>query len=175
MSSCPDNKNIILKIFLHLGMLQLYEEPDPLSFCLNAIWYDFFLQNDMVVKNGRYKINKDVLLFPWQLTYKNLGSDLVPKGSFGKVHLAQDITTRKRMACKLVRPAGRYLQVLWSPPPQTPHPKRVSTCFSLSKRGTEFFEKTCGTVLQNEQWKLHEWKYWNQSHNCTTVKQNLFV
>ncbi|XP_077411128.1 mitogen-activated protein kinase kinase kinase 8 [Vanacampus margaritifer] len=59
-------------------------------------------KNDMVVKNGRYKINKDVLLFSWQLTYKNRGSDLVPKGSFGKVHLAQDITTRKRMACKLI-------------------------------------------------------------------------
>ncbi|XP_061614604.1 mitogen-activated protein kinase kinase kinase 8 isoform X2 [Phyllopteryx taeniolatus] len=59
-------------------------------------------KKDMVVKNGRYKINKDVLLFPWQLTYKNRGSDLVPKGSFGKVHLAQDITTRKRMACKLI-------------------------------------------------------------------------
>ncbi|XP_061522307.1 mitogen-activated protein kinase kinase kinase 8 isoform X2 [Phycodurus eques] len=59
-------------------------------------------KKDMVVKNGRYKINKDVLLFPWQLTYKNRGSDLVPKGSFGKVHLAQDITSRKRMACKLI-------------------------------------------------------------------------
>ncbi|KAM9775259.1 mitogen-activated protein kinase kinase kinase 8 [Syngnathus typhle] len=59
-------------------------------------------KNDMVVKNGRYKINKDVLLFPWQLSYKNRGSDLVPEGSFGKVHLAQDITTRKRMACKLI-------------------------------------------------------------------------
>ncbi|XP_049604597.1 mitogen-activated protein kinase kinase kinase 8 [Syngnathus scovelli] len=59
-------------------------------------------KNDMVVKNGRYKINTDVLLFPWQLSYKNRGSDLVPEGSFGKVHLAQDITTRKRMACKLI-------------------------------------------------------------------------
>ncbi|XP_054622193.1 mitogen-activated protein kinase kinase kinase 8 [Dunckerocampus dactyliophorus] len=59
-------------------------------------------KKDMAVKNGRYKINKDVLLFPWQLTYKNRGSDLVPKGSFGKVHLAQDGTTRKRMACKLI-------------------------------------------------------------------------
>lgn len=56
----------------------------------------------MVVKKGRYQINMDVLLFPWKLTYKNPGSGLVPKGSFGKVHLAQDTTTRKRMACKLV-------------------------------------------------------------------------
>ncbi|XP_017290520.1 mitogen-activated protein kinase kinase kinase 8 [Kryptolebias marmoratus] len=56
----------------------------------------------MAVKKGRYQINMDVLLFPWKLTYKNHGSSLVPKGSFGKVHLAQDTTTRKRMACKLI-------------------------------------------------------------------------
>ncbi|KAM7390799.1 hypothetical protein PAMA_008811 [Pampus argenteus] len=56
----------------------------------------------MAVKKGRYQINMDVLLFPWKLTYKNYGCDLVPKGSFGKVHLAQDTTTRKRMACKLI-------------------------------------------------------------------------
>ncbi|KAA8580488.1 hypothetical protein FQN60_013446 [Etheostoma spectabile] len=48
------------------------------------------------------KINMDVLLFPWKLTYKDHGSSLVPKGSFGKVHLAQDTATRKRMACKLI-------------------------------------------------------------------------
>lgn len=64
-------------------------------------------QKYMFVKNGRYQINMDVLLFPWKLTYKNHGSGLVPKGSFGKVHLAQDTTTRKRMACKLVSPAER--------------------------------------------------------------------
>uniref|UniRef100_A0A3P8VCT1 Mitogen-activated protein kinase kinase kinase 8 n=1 Tax=Cynoglossus semilaevis TaxID=244447 RepID=A0A3P8VCT1_CYNSE len=57
---------------------------------------------DMAVKNGRYQINMDVVLFPWKLTYKAPGSGLVPKGSFGKVHLAQDTATRKRMACKLV-------------------------------------------------------------------------
>nr|XP_046227474.1 mitogen-activated protein kinase kinase kinase 8 [Scatophagus argus] len=57
----------------------------------------------MVVKKGRYQINMDVLLFPWKLTYKNPGPGLVPKGSFGKVHLAQDTTTRKRMACKLIQ------------------------------------------------------------------------
>lgn len=59
----------------------------------------------MAVKKGRYQINMDVLLFPWNLAYKNHGSGLVPKGSFGKVHLAQDSATRKRMACKLVSPA----------------------------------------------------------------------
>ncbi|MEQ2182532.1 hypothetical protein GOODEAATRI_023294 [Goodea atripinnis] len=59
-------------------------------------------KKDMAVKKRRYQINMDVLLFPWKLTYKNPGSGLVPKGSFGKVHLAQDITTRKRMACKLI-------------------------------------------------------------------------
>ncbi|KAM3593427.1 uncharacterized protein V6R79_012821 [Siganus canaliculatus] len=56
----------------------------------------------MVLKKGRYQINMDVLLFPWKLTYKSPGPGLVPKGSFGKVHLAQDTTTRKRMACKLI-------------------------------------------------------------------------
>ncbi|XP_029955825.1 mitogen-activated protein kinase kinase kinase 8 [Salarias fasciatus] len=56
----------------------------------------------MAVKKGRYQISSDVLLFPWKLTYKNPGSGLVPKGSFGKVHLAQDTSTRKRMACKLI-------------------------------------------------------------------------
>ncbi|XP_038156693.1 mitogen-activated protein kinase kinase kinase 8 [Cyprinodon tularosa] len=59
-------------------------------------------KKDMAVQKGRYQINMDVLLFPWTLTYKNPGPGLVPKGSFGKVHLAQDIKTRKRMACKLI-------------------------------------------------------------------------
>ncbi|KAM9827686.1 mitogen-activated protein kinase kinase kinase 8 [Neosynchiropus ocellatus] len=59
-------------------------------------------KKDMAVKKGRYKIDLDVLLFPWKLTYKNPGTGLVPKGSFGKVHLAQDSVTRKRMACKLI-------------------------------------------------------------------------
>ncbi|XP_037613037.1 mitogen-activated protein kinase kinase kinase 8 [Sebastes umbrosus] len=59
-------------------------------------------KKDMAVKKGRYQINMDVLLFPWNLAYKNHGSGLVPKGSFGKVHLAQDSATRKRMACKLI-------------------------------------------------------------------------
>lgn len=65
---------------------------------------DMCWQKYMVMKNGRYQINVDVLLFPWKLTYKNPGSGLVPKGSFGKVHLAQDTASRKRMACKLVSP-----------------------------------------------------------------------
>uniref|UniRef100_A0A2I4C2Q6 Mitogen-activated protein kinase kinase kinase 8 n=1 Tax=Austrofundulus limnaeus TaxID=52670 RepID=A0A2I4C2Q6_AUSLI len=59
-------------------------------------------KKDMAVKKGRYQINLDVLLYSWKLTYKNHGSSLVPKGSFGKVHLAQDIMTKKRMACKLI-------------------------------------------------------------------------
>lgn len=57
---------------------------------------------DMVIKEGRYRIDLDVLLFPWRLTYKAPGSGHIPKGSFGKVHLAQDIETRKRMACKRI-------------------------------------------------------------------------
>uniref|UniRef100_A0A3B1JXD0 Mitogen-activated protein kinase kinase kinase 8 n=1 Tax=Astyanax mexicanus TaxID=7994 RepID=A0A3B1JXD0_ASTMX len=60
------------------------------------------LQADMVIKEGRYRIDLDVLLFPWRLTYKAMGSGHIPKGSFGKVHLAQDIETRKRMACKRI-------------------------------------------------------------------------
>ncbi|KAG8138845.1 hypothetical protein E2320_001634 [Naja naja] len=53
-------------------------------------------------KNGRYKIDSDVLLFPWKLTYRNIGTDFIPRGAFGKVYLAQDTETKKRMACKLV-------------------------------------------------------------------------
>lgn len=71
---------------------------------------DMCWQKCMVMKNGRYQINRDVLLFPWKLTYKNPGSGLVPKGSFGKVHLAQDTASRKRMACKLVSPAAKRLE-----------------------------------------------------------------
>ncbi|KAM6976485.1 mitogen-activated protein kinase kinase kinase 8 [Aplochiton taeniatus] len=56
----------------------------------------------MTVQKGHYRINVDVILFPWILTYKSHGSVLVPKGSFGKVHLAQDTKTKKRMACKLI-------------------------------------------------------------------------
>ncbi|XP_030631388.1 mitogen-activated protein kinase kinase kinase 8 [Chanos chanos] len=59
-------------------------------------------KTNMVIKEGRYRINSDVLLFPWKLTYRNPGPGHVPKGSFGKVHLAQDTETRKRMACKLI-------------------------------------------------------------------------
>ncbi|XP_055032103.1 mitogen-activated protein kinase kinase kinase 8 [Misgurnus anguillicaudatus] len=59
-------------------------------------------KTDMIIKEGHYRIDLDVLLFPWKLTYKPRGPGHVPKGSFGKVHLAQDIKTRKRMACKLI-------------------------------------------------------------------------
>lgn len=73
------------------------ENDDVHSYFPNMCW-----QKYMIMKNGRYQINMDVLLFPWKLTYKNHGSSLIPKGSFGKVHLAQDAVSRKRMACKLV-------------------------------------------------------------------------
>ncbi|EPY86015.1 mitogen-activated protein kinase kinase kinase 8-like protein [Camelus ferus] len=53
-------------------------------------------------RNGRYQIDSDVLLIPWKLTYRNIGSDFIPRGAFGKVYLAQDIKTKKRMACKLI-------------------------------------------------------------------------
>ncbi|XP_021418788.1 mitogen-activated protein kinase kinase kinase 8 [Oncorhynchus mykiss] len=57
----------------------------------------------MGLKKGHYRIDSDVLLFPWKWTYKTPGSGgHVPKGSFGKVHLAQDAITRKRMACKRI-------------------------------------------------------------------------
>lgn len=52
--------------------------------------------------NGRYQIDSDVLLIPWKLTYRNIGSGFIPRGAFGKVYLAQDMKTKKRMACKLV-------------------------------------------------------------------------
>ncbi|XP_018596854.1 mitogen-activated protein kinase kinase kinase 8 isoform X2 [Scleropages formosus] len=59
-------------------------------------------KKDMIIKNGHYRVDLEVFLFPWKLTYRSHGSGHVPKGSFGKVHLAQDRETRKRMACKLI-------------------------------------------------------------------------
>ncbi|CAL8401039.1 unnamed protein product [Gadus morhua 'NCC'] len=59
-------------------------------------------KKEMAVQKGRYQINREFVLFPWKLTYKNPRTGLVPNGSFGKVHLAQDTKTRKRMACKLI-------------------------------------------------------------------------
>lgn len=59
-------------------------------------------KSDMIIREGRYRIDLDVLLFPWRLTYKAPGLGHIPKGSFGKVHLAQDTETRKRMACKRI-------------------------------------------------------------------------
>ncbi|XP_060048505.1 mitogen-activated protein kinase kinase kinase 8 [Erinaceus europaeus] len=53
-------------------------------------------------QNGRYQIDSDVLLVPWKLTYRSIGSDFIPRGAFGKVYLAQDMKTKKRMACKLI-------------------------------------------------------------------------
>ncbi|XP_030055130.1 mitogen-activated protein kinase kinase kinase 8 isoform X2 [Microcaecilia unicolor] len=74
------------------------------------------LSKVIAVKHGRYQIDTDVLLFPWKLTYRNIGSDFIPRGTFGKVHLAQDQETRKRMACKLIpveqfKPADVEFQV----------------------------------------------------------------
>ncbi|XP_020362967.1 mitogen-activated protein kinase kinase kinase 8 [Oncorhynchus kisutch] len=73
----------------------LQHQPEEMGVLLN--------KKHMVLKKGRYRIDLDVLLFPWMWTYKTPGSGgHVPKGSFGKVHLAQDTVTRKRMACKLI-------------------------------------------------------------------------
>ncbi|XP_053569870.1 mitogen-activated protein kinase kinase kinase 8 [Bombina bombina] len=74
------------------------------------------LNRMLTIKNGRYQIDADVLLFPWKRTYKNIGSEFIPSGAFGSVHLAQDIETRKRMACKLIpveqfKPADVEIQV----------------------------------------------------------------
>lgn len=66
----------------------------------------------MVIKEGHYRIDLDVVLFPWKLTYKPIGPGHVPKGSFGKVHLAQDTKSRKRMACKLVSSGMQRMFVL---------------------------------------------------------------
>ncbi|KAG8443317.1 hypothetical protein GDO86_011927 [Hymenochirus boettgeri] len=61
------------------------------------------IMNEMLtVRSGRYQIDTDVVLFPWKMTYSNIGSEFIPRGAFGKVHLAQDLETRKRMACKLI-------------------------------------------------------------------------
>ncbi|MEQ2206429.1 hypothetical protein XENOCAPTIV_029212 [Xenoophorus captivus] len=109
---------------------------------------DLLSFKDMAVKKRRYQINMDVLLFPWKLTYKNPGSGLVPKGSFGKVHLAQDITTRKRMACKLARfrhenIAELYGAVLWD---QSVH------LFMEAGEGGSVLEKldSCGPMREFE-------------------------
>ncbi|XP_053322742.1 mitogen-activated protein kinase kinase kinase 8 [Spea bombifrons] len=74
------------------------------------------LNKKLTVKGGRYQKDMDVLLFPWKMTYKNIGSEFVPSGAFGKVHLAQDLETRNRMACKLIpveqfKPADVEIQV----------------------------------------------------------------
>ncbi|XP_075068118.1 mitogen-activated protein kinase kinase kinase 8 [Mixophyes fleayi] len=74
------------------------------------------LNRMLTIRNGRYQTDTDVLLFPWKMTYRSIGSDFVPRGAFGKVHLAQDVETRKRMACKLIpvehfKPADVEFQV----------------------------------------------------------------
>ncbi|KAG8573588.1 hypothetical protein GDO81_012461 [Engystomops pustulosus] len=74
------------------------------------------LNKMLTIRKGRYQTDTDVLLFPWKMTYKSMGSEFIPRGAFGKVHLAQDIETRKRMACKLIpvehfKPADVEFQV----------------------------------------------------------------
>ncbi|KAJ6650343.1 hypothetical protein lerEdw1_013373 [Lerista edwardsae] len=71
------------------------------QFCRPRKQESGIILNMISPKNGRYQIASDVLLFPWKLTYQNIGSDFIPRGAFGKVYLAQDAATKKRMACKL--------------------------------------------------------------------------
>ncbi|XP_060136841.1 mitogen-activated protein kinase kinase kinase 8 isoform X3 [Zootoca vivipara] len=72
------------------------------QFCRPRRQESGIILNMISPKNGRYQIDSDVLLFPWKLTYRNIGTDFIPRGAFGKVYLAQDTETKKRMACKLV-------------------------------------------------------------------------
>uniref|UniRef100_A0A8C5MNL1 Mitogen-activated protein kinase kinase kinase 8 n=1 Tax=Leptobrachium leishanense TaxID=445787 RepID=A0A8C5MNL1_9ANUR len=60
------------------------------------------LNEKVTINSGRYQKDTDVLLVPWKMTYKSIGSEFVPSGAFGKVHLAQDLESRSRMACKLI-------------------------------------------------------------------------
>ncbi|KAL2085824.1 hypothetical protein ACEWY4_019144 [Coilia grayii] len=60
------------------------------------------LKKDMILQNGHYRIDSEVLLFPWKRLYRSVDSAHIPKGAFGRVHLAQDCVTHKRMACKLI-------------------------------------------------------------------------
>lgn len=102
---------------------------------LNLTRMQIFLQKDLVIKEGRYRIDLDVLLFPWRLTYKGPGSGHIPKGSFGKVHLAQDNETRKRMACKRVSPGMQKLLpkcYLTSHPFSLCIPGKATTPFPIS-------------------------------------------
>ncbi|XP_031440181.1 mitogen-activated protein kinase kinase kinase 8 isoform X2 [Clupea harengus] len=59
-------------------------------------------KHDMILQNGHYRIDSEVSLFPWKRIYRNADSAHIPKGAFGRVHLALDCVTRKRMACKLI-------------------------------------------------------------------------
>ncbi|XP_072268771.1 mitogen-activated protein kinase kinase kinase 8 [Pyxicephalus adspersus] len=74
------------------------------------------LNQMLTIREGRYQTDTDVLLFPWKMTYRSIGSEFIPRGAFGKVHLAQDTETRKSMACKLIpveqfKPADVEFQV----------------------------------------------------------------
>ncbi|XP_062377563.1 mitogen-activated protein kinase kinase kinase 8 [Sardina pilchardus] len=59
-------------------------------------------KKDMILQNGHYGVDSEVSLFPWKRIYRSVDSAHIPKGAFGRVHLALDCVTRKRMACKLI-------------------------------------------------------------------------
>ncbi|XP_051871547.1 mitogen-activated protein kinase kinase kinase 8 isoform X2 [Pristis pectinata] len=59
-------------------------------------------KTDITINNGRYRVDTDVSLFPWKFAHRNIGPGYIPRGTFGKCHLAQDQKTKKRMACKLI-------------------------------------------------------------------------
>ncbi|XP_042188493.1 mitogen-activated protein kinase kinase kinase 8 [Callorhinchus milii] len=72
-------------------------------------------KKDICIKNGHYQVDSEVFLFPWKFARRDIGVDYIPRGAFGKCHLAQDRETRKRMACKLIpmesfRPADIQIQ-----------------------------------------------------------------
>uniref|UniRef100_UPI00398E62D3 mitogen-activated protein kinase kinase kinase 8 isoform X2 n=2 Tax=Pristiophorus japonicus TaxID=55135 RepID=UPI00398E62D3 len=60
------------------------------------------LNKDIAIKNGHYQVDSEVFLFPWKFAHRNIGPGYIPRGTFGKCHLAQDRETKKRMACKLI-------------------------------------------------------------------------
>ncbi|XP_038654166.1 mitogen-activated protein kinase kinase kinase 8 [Scyliorhinus canicula] len=59
-------------------------------------------KKDIAIKNGHYQVDSEVFLFPWKFAHRNIGPGYIPRGTFGKCHLAQDRETKKRMACKLI-------------------------------------------------------------------------
>ncbi|XP_032901043.1 mitogen-activated protein kinase kinase kinase 8 [Amblyraja radiata] len=59
-------------------------------------------KSDIIINNGHYGVNAEFSLFPWKFAHRNIGPGYIPRGTFGKCHLAQDKMTKKRMACKLI-------------------------------------------------------------------------